>query len=52
MTGVNKAEVIDESSDMWKDIADHFSALSVSLETEWRNHQAILGIPERFSVYQ
>ena len=52
MTGVNKAEVIDELSDMREDIADHFSALSVALEAEGGNHQAVLGISQGFAVHQ
>ena len=52
MAGVNEAEVIDELSDMRKDIADHFSALTVALEAEGGDHQAVLGVSKRFPIYQ
>ena len=49
---VNKTDVVDAFTHVWKNVADPLAALAVGFEGKRRRHQSVFCIAQRFAVDQ
>ena len=52
MHGVDKAEVIHDFTDLGKNVADPFSALTILLESEVGGSESSLGVPQGLAIHK